>query len=420
MKRFFFTTIALAAVAVSCTKGGLIESPKTYEDPITFEPYTGKDLMTKASVLGDSYIQSNGFHVVGFEEASGSTVINPNSAWLDKVVTDTDQNNEWEYEGAMYWSNSDLTFVAYAPVQHDNITYPVNGDYTKLTYEVDTDVANQIDLVLSPVKQNCSSAKPNGPDSEEKTVAVKLYHALSRIGFTLKTQEVTPKTGSTTTAPAVTIKSITLNGKFITKATFILSKITAPISPAKTLAYYTEEDEEAGIGEDDINLLVDAYAVQSYSLMGTNKYFSTADADPKITTPATQSDPFTYKTYPIYSNKASDGDGGSVAFTPSEADRYIMIIPGIVGNVSEANGDTSAVKPNIQVTYNIDGQDGDQSVTIDLPDGWEFATGKAYEFVFTVSTVAVGFDVNVNIWDPTNGSTTDPETVPIPVTVPIN
>ena len=50
----------------------------------------------------------------------------------------------------------------------------------------------------------------------------------------------------------------------------------------------------------------------------------------------------------------------------------------------------------IIVKYKIGGvQQKDAKLTLTTP----FEAGKAYEFVFTLSTVEVGFNVNVTDWD---------------------
>ena len=116
MKRFFFTAIAIAAVAVSCTKSGLLETPKTYQDPITFEPYSGKATLTKATVADDATIR-DGFRVIGFEETSGNITVS--DTYLRKVVKGelsqgTDPTTTWDYVGDMYWPETNkMTFVAY-------------------------------------------------------------------------------------------------------------------------------------------------------------------------------------------------------------------------------------------------------------------------------------------------------------------
>lgn len=374
MKRFFFTAITLAAVAVGCTKSGLLESPKTYEDPITFEPYTGKATMTKATVAETTTIEDLGFSVIGFEETTTGLNATP---YLDKDVKKVGE--DWTYEGAMYWPDgSELTFVAFGNNALDNVTYPVGTDYTKLTYEVPTAAASQKDLVISPVKPNCTSAKPNGIAEENaKAVSVRLYHALSRVGFKVKTIGVSGVT--------VSISDITMRGKFVTSGTFDLTQITAG---EKAISYELTDEQSSEV---------------SYPLFASGQSFTT---DGTLET---------------------DSNAKIFDIVPStdENDRFMMIMPGAVGDVKDTedidnDGDTTdSVSPYIKVVYTLTGANPQTAIIPLLKEGknFEFEIGKAYEFVFTVSTQAVGFDVQVGIWQPDTNTdnVTDPETETFPL-----
>ena len=373
MKRFFFTVLALAAVAVSCTKSGLLESPKTYEDPITFEPYTGKATMTKATVATTTTIETAGFSVIGFEETSTGIKATP---YLDKDVTKEDEG--WTYEGAMYWPDgAELTFVAYG--NNANVTNPVGNDYTKLTYTVPAAVADQKDLVISPVKQNCTSAKPNGIEGETSTaVSVRLYHALSRVGFKVKTIGVQGVT--------VSISDITMRGNFVTEGTFDLTAITAG---EKTLAYTLSNTTSGDV---------------SYPLFASGQSFTT---DGSLETGSNE------KIFDIVPSTDAN-------------DRFMMIMPGTVGNVTDTEdidndgNKTETVSPYIKVVYTLTGANQQTAIIPLLKEGnnFEFEIGKAYEFVFTVSTQAVGFDVQVGIWQP--DTDTNNVTDPVTETFPLN
>ena len=373
MKRFFFTAITLAAVAVGCTKSGLLESPKTYEDPITFEPYTGKATMTKATVAETTTIEQLGFSVIGFVEADNG--INAASPYLNKDVTKG--TDGWTYDGAMYWPDgSELTFVAFG--NNASVVNPVNGDYTKLTYVVQTAATEQEDLVISPVKPNCTSTKPNGIEGESGTaVSVRLYHALSRVGFKVKTIGVE--------GVEVAISDITMRGTFVTSGTFDLTQIAAG---EKTLSYELTDPQSADV---------------SYPLFA-------AGSQP-FTTDGTLDAGSNEKTFDIVPTTAED--------------RWMMIMPGTVGNVTDTedingNGNRDeSVTPYIKVVYTLEGAN-QQTAIIPLVKGdtnFEFEIGKAYEFVFTASTQAVGFDVEVGIWQPDTDSdnATDPETETFPL-----
>lgn len=379
MKRFFFTAITLAAVAVGCTKSGLLESPKTYEDPISFEPYTGKATMTKATAAGIETIQSEGFSVIGFLEDNDNKITST-STYLNVDVTDTDKDDSWTYgDNMMYWPDgADLTFVAYG--NNANVTNPVETDYTKLTYTVPAAVADQEDLVISPVKRNCNSTDANGDNTENKKVTVQLYHALSRVGFSVRTE------GSANSSSDVVITHLSLNGSFVPSATFDLTKIATPTG--KTLTLKTDNTNN------DANYFPVNPAPIQYSLLTSN--YTTADKTNGVADKTNQY----IVTYPI---DASVGNG-----------QYMMLLPSQVGNITEPTGEDvngngtvgDTVPPYIKVVYELTGA---QSQTAYIPlqitnngalENFTFESGKAYEFVFTVSTIKVGFDVTVGTWNP--------------------
>ena len=371
MKRFFFTAITLAAVAVGCTKSGLLESPKTYEDPITFEPYTGKATMTKATVVKTEHIETAGFRVIGFVEADNG--INAALPYLNKVVTKGADG--WTYEGAMYWPDGDeLTFIAYG--NNANVTYPVGTDFTKFTYTVQEAAASQEDLVISPVKQNCTSEDPNGlGQNAGGPVSVQLYHALSRVGFKVKTIGVE--------GVEVEISDIIMRGTFVTSGTFDLTQI---IAGEKTLSYTLTAPQSSDV---------------SYPLF------------------AADSQPFT--------TESGSNENNIYDIVPStdENDRFMMIMPGTVGNVTDTEDIDNdedieeSVTPYIKVVYTLEGANQQTAIIPLVKDGtnFRFDIGKAYEFVFTVSTQAVGFDVEVGIWKPDTNTdnVTDPETETFPL-----
>ena len=365
MKRFFFTVIALAAVAVSCTKSGVLESPQTYQDQITFEPYTGKAPVTKATVADDATLRG-GFRVIGFNAASNGSIADPTQKpYLSKMVTGTlktvnvkdadgndviengetktEQITEWSYTGAMFWpdkADDKLSFVAYGlnvngtPVvnqtageSYGDVTigqsdiFAQGTNYATFTYKVPDARTDQKDLLISPVNSG-----DNG-----RTVAMRLYHVLSRIGFSVDVQNAT--TG--TTKPEVEITSIDLTGSFIETATFNLAEAVTVSSNEVT---YKRGGSEA---------------TKTYTFYGT--------------------DETTFKT---------STTGKQAIHTGNENDRYMMIVPG--------------QGTEIIVKYKIGGvQQKDAKLTLTTP----FEAGKAYEFVFTLSTVEVGFNVNVTDWD---------------------
>ena len=427
MKRFFFTAIAIAAVAVSCTKSGLLETPKTYQDPITFEPYSGKATLTKATVADDATIR-DGFRVIGFEETSGNITVS--DTYLRKVVKGelsqgTDPTTTWDYVGDMYWPETNkMTFVAYGLNMYDDVLVGEDGDisaasslftmgttddgkndYTNFTYTVPSTVADQVDLLISPALKGCISEDACGEfdgATKAKVVNLKFYHVLSRIGFKIETSNITV-TGTSATTSKVTVKDVKLYGAFIPSAQYDLTKAVTieevtneETNEKETKVVYSTEDDGNPVSVSTI-----------YSLFDTNKEGFDNTKHPAFVTDGTKGT----KTFDIYANASYDA---TTAYAEPTADedassdnRYMMIIPCTVGDYVSG---TTTKAPYIEVTYQITGA-AEQTATLPLPkvkvtkDGKEqdsnfiFAPGKAYEFVFTISTDAVGFGVTVDPWD---------------------
>ena len=398
MKRFFFMTIALAAVAVGCTKSGLIESPQTYETPISFEPYTGKSPVSKATVENETSLKAGGFHVTGFIEGADGAIVtaasstNPTPYYLDKDVvwgTPAGASSEtWFYNEAKYWPEGEkLSFVAYGlnvntggeGTIFDNIVDASDyKDYAKFTYSVPTVVANQKDLVISPLIVN--------KDNTSGTIAVQLYHVLSRVGF-----KVLPLGNA---GVNVVIKSVKLKGDFVEGATFDL---TEAVSVSDNTVSYKKTPESASTAV-SYDLFGNGYTKEAESSTNTHGFVATSVASTSASAlPIFYNCDFELGT----SYKPGDEEPTSGA---SDTDRFMMIMPQTIENAE------------VEVIYHLT-DDVERVATIPIGDTtskeFTFAAGKAYEFVFTISTVAVGFNVEVNTWDPAAGENVETELTPV-------
>lgn len=428
MKRFFFTTIALAAVAVGCTKSGLIESPQTYETPITFEPYTGRAPVTKAAALYTEDLYTQGFRVVGFEQVAvsstqleeGQKLFNTTSPYLDRKVVakydkdgnlqtetvDGEKRTLWTYENAMYWpENKYLAFVAYGlnvnsdgddedtTVGLDESTCFVRGaDFTTFTYTVSKTVAEQKDLVISPLMKDKNNASGK--------IAVQLHHVLSRVGF-----KVLP---SGTSGVNVVIKNINLTGNFVESGTFDL---TTAVDISTTPKSYDVEPGSAATTAFSYSLFGDGYALGATAKDSYKGFVTTSTTGTQAAVPVwnncnfNKGNTFNPRTMTL-PNIAVDDNGVPTDATHKNNynNRYMMILP------QDITGAT------VEVIYHLS-DDIERIATIPIGDAttgvFPFAAGKAYEFVFTISTTAVGFNVEVNPWNPAAGLDVDSNLTPI-------
>lgn len=400
MKRFIFSAIALAAVVTGCTKGGILESP-IYDSPISFEPYTGRTPVTKATEANEATIKTTGFHVTGFQENAQGAISDPTKPYMNKDVNFA--SDKWGYEGAAYWPESGtLSFVAYGLNVNgstDPIFVPKNvGNYTEFTYTVPNEVANQKDLLISDLIKGKSIAD-NGP------VQVTLKHVLSKVGFKVATNNDAPTTPSATDVK-VTIKNITLNGVFKKSGDVNLTATTAAITPgSETINKYSLFDSEYSKGATGT---------------GFNGFIT---KDTGADTPVT-----------IYRNTTFDGDTQNEKYNNKtidvpartnnvDADRFMMIMPGVIGDLAtqdvydiDGDGDKEEMttSPYIEVIYQLtDAEEQIARVPLLKDNGegvtprytnWDFKAGTAYEFIFKVSTTAVGFTAVVEPWKDSKGT----------------
>lgn len=349
MKKILFFVVALASVAVGCTKSEVVKAPNRGVE-IKFDTYIGKTPVTKAEEVNLDYLKDSekgGFRVIGYIHEKDQTV--PTSkTYMDKIVTWDEE--KWSYDGVVYWpdqsSTRKLAFSAYGiNVQADAENPLITWDSevpTTFTYSVPDKVSEQQDLVVAPFQTNLGISG-NG---ENATVSFTFHHLLSRIGFQVKANNDSDVT--------IDIKEISLVNQsyFPVKGTVDLTSTTASISPI--------------IGSD-------AETRQTYELFPGEEYFTTTS---KIEPSS------------IYANAGVE--------TANAANRYMMVMPCDIGQGSY-----------IQVNYLLEGAET-QIANIPIyvaPDpqsnveGFtKFEAGKSYIFQFKVSTTAVAVDVIVNPW----------------------
>lgn len=343
MKRYIFTAFALAAVVIGCTKSSIVDVPEVQNTPITFETYTGKTPVTKATEVNTAILQEStkaapGFQVKAFLPSDGT---NPH---MNEPVWYNTNTSGWEYEGTAYWPNDGkLNFVAYGL----NATINFGDSETEGTYTVSSTVSEQEDLIVA-VPQN-TQAMPS-----EGKVELNFKHLLTRIGFTLKT--------TAQNAVDVYIKKIVLKGSFYESCTVDLTEATPTVSdPNTSVASYTLFDGTA----------YDA-TPGDYSVFKTN---NVPEAGVGI-----------YANNTLTVSSSPDVDDAYAEIEGADAlDRYMMLIPG------------EGVKPtSVEIIYQLAGAE-DQHVEMDLTaEGvlpfTSFVAGRAYEFVIKLSTDAIEFD----------------------------
>ena len=370
MKRLIYSVIAVAVATVSCTKSNLLDAPEAQMTPISFETYTGKTPTTKAisettlTLGGYNSSSSPAFHVTAFTPgAYTGTPYMDKDVWCTSM-TQADEGTitaSWDYDKTVYWpSSGGLHFFAYR-----GSLSPVSGSNTQFTYNVNTKASMQEDLIVA--KNTSTTTIP-----DEGRVSLEFAHLLSRVGFTLQTTKA-----STESLPInVTIKHIELKGTFYPTADVDLAAgtISLPTGASASVTSYSLFDT-------------------TYPLSGTTGTYDYA----YIPSPGTGGSG-------IYANKTmtvNNGETASDKTGTNELNRYMMLIP---------NG----IVTGAEIYYQLPNA-AEQHATATLDNSITLAQGKAYEFIFKLSTDAIEFSGEVTDWDPvTDTNIPQPEPEPEP------
>lgn len=365
MKRFFFSLIALSAAVVGCTQSAMLESPEIFNQEVSFSPYTGRTPVTKATDIVEKtgLASAGGFQVYCFLDKKNSS---PLVTYIDDAHVTSNDGETWSYNKLVYWpdatSQSTLSFVAYssnAVLGVDKVANTeddpefaittVNGLASGFTFTVPTDVDNQVDLL--------ATAYHKGHDLNNTSsgkVTLQFQHLLSRVGFKVQT----------TTDKSVTINALSFGGTLATSGTLD----------------FDEHIINAGTNETAIPALsVGAPGQATYVLFAVDEPTATNKDDVTI----------------------SDADQTAVQVTRANNSNYLMIMPQTV----EAKGDIE-----INVEYTIGTSAKSKTATIELEKDFEFAAGRAYEFILNISTSSIKFTVTEDDWD---NPTEDNESYPL-------
>lgn len=370
MKRFFFSSIALMVAMTSCTESGLIDAPEFYGNPIVFDTYIGKTPVTKAVNCGIETLKATennggGARIYAFETAKEAAAPSSYSTkYLDGKLLFA--NSAWGYyeDGqdpvdAYMPAGSNLSVVAYnlntegADAEDVKYMSDISADKTEFIFTVKDDVAEQVDLVITPL--TLVNENPTGGDTR---VPLRFFHLLSRVGFKVKSTSETDND--------ITITSVRLKGDFYTTGKVDLKKSKAMPSAGTT---------------------------------ATDLAFQTSK--PEITPISKPANPTEYELLPgatSFTTKAASCYATPLQITPEEGGCYMMVMPGVQETAE------------ITVAYQV--YDATKEVTFKLADmntGINyFQAGYAYEFILKVSTDAIEFSAEIPTdWD---------ETDPIPVT----
>ena len=258
MKKSFFLSILAVGALVACSKSEVVDTK--FDQAIGFETYLGRAAQTKAAVA-TSFETAGiyGFYTAGTPYGATSVAnlwVNDPLAWKGTV------------DPAKYWTNeNDLyTFLAYAPKDAAGVVVPTEGEVVDptVTYTVDTDLANQIDLLYAKA---INVKKP----AENGKVDMTFKHALSRLtvkASAAKDQEFEFR-----------VKDIAIAGNFVTKDVFNLAAGTwaaagVQATTSTTYSFYSVANNETAL----TTTATDYAGTDNYLMMIPTTFSETAAA----------------------------------------------------------------------------------------------------------------------------------------------
>lgn len=204
-KNFFMGIAAMAALTlVSCSSDDLnsLSDTPSKNEAISFDSYLGRSAVSvngsRGSVLEIDDLKSSteGFGVFGNYSSTDGEAFGSN-LFDNQKVTYSSTNNKWEYTPVKYWSpQGHIDFLAYAP-RVDRTT--LNG--SSIEFTVADNAAGQKDLLWA----NATNQTMANNSGTNKKVKFQFAHALSRLGYTVKTN-------TTSSDVNITLKKITLAG----------------------------------------------------------------------------------------------------------------------------------------------------------------------------------------------------------------
>ena len=338
-KKFFMGIAAMAALTlVSCSSDDLnsLSDNSSKNEAISFDGYWGRSAVSvngsRGSVIDkaeDLQKVPEGFGVFGNYSSTDGEAFGSNLFENQKVTYSTEET-KWTYSPKKYWSpQGHIDFLAYAPY--------VDGTTLKNTscieFTVADNAANQKDLLWANAA-NQTMANNSGTD---KKVKFQFGHALSRLGYTVKTN-------TTSSDVAITLKKITLAGS----------------SDGKKTAFYTA-------GTIDL----------SYTSSTTTSLWT-------IPTPDTKQN-FTWfsGTQNVTSTSASN----------SNTD-YLFVIP---QDFSKETTDADALYVIVEYTIQ-NGTTETMTSTVSSKLAKKLEQGKAYSINLTLGLTPIEFDADVTDW----------------------
>lgn len=179
-KKIFIGIAAMAALTlVSCSSDDLdsLSDNSSKNEAISFDGYLGRSAVavngTRGSVETAETLKKEGFGV--FSKYNGSASF---PDFDNQKVTYSETNKKWTYSPLKFWpTQGDIDFYAYAPFVENKTLNNTSFDFT-----VAEKAADQQDLLWAKAKGQITETS----SSTKEKVKIHFYHALSRLGYSVK------------------------------------------------------------------------------------------------------------------------------------------------------------------------------------------------------------------------------------------
>ena len=334
-KKFFMGIAAMAALTlVSCSSDDLnsLSDNSSKNEAISFDGYLGRSAVAVNGSRGSELNlpalkgENGGFGVFGNHTSTDvTTTTYGENLFKNQQVTynATAETPAWTYEPVKYWSPAGhIDFLAYAPFDSNQKL----KENSKLDFTVNSTITAQKDLLWANAANKTNTDKP---------VTFIFKHALSRLGYTVKTSAAAEGT-------TITLNQITLAG-------------SDPKSTTETAkAFYTEGAIDLSTGH-----------WKEHSKDAVKQDFNWFSGSEDVTS-ASESKPYT--------NPTSD---------------YLFVIP---QDFSQKTTSADALYVVVEYTISYSDQTTMKTKVYKQLDK-EFEQGKAYTINLTIGLTPIEFDV---------------------------
>ena len=331
---------AMAALTlVSCSSDDLnsLSDNSSKNEAISFDGYLGRSAVSvngsrgSEVKIGDLQTSADGFGVFGNYTATDVTTITyGENLFKNQKVTYSTDDTKWTYEPVKYWSPAGhIDFLAYAPYDSNQKL----KESSKLDFTVNSTITAQTDLLWANATKQTKTDQP---------VTFTFKHALSRLGYTVKTSTAAAE-GTT-----ITLNKITLAGSDDGTKEAFYSAGTIDLSKTSSTDLWTNLNSETKL---------------KFDWVPTNKTLSTT-------------------------------------LTKNDDTEYLFVIPQDFSKKT-----TSADALYVVVDYTITYSDQTTMNTkVYKQLNQEFEQGKAYTINLTIGLTPIDFNVDVvTDWDTANG-----------------